>query len=231
VRTAVFRPPGWASARLGAVVFDLDGVLADSESLHVEAWKRLFADLGVAFESGWAAEWVGVPDVQISRFVAERFSPGRPAAELLEQKRRRFRELVRRELRSFPGVAAELRSWRAISLAVATSSARAEAELMLQSMGLRELFPVVVAGDEVQHRKPAPDIYRQAAQQLGLAAAECLAVEDSPVGIQAARAAGMPVIAVATSFAADRLREAERVFPTPVEAIRWARARLEARGG
>jgi beta-phosphoglucomutase-like phosphatase (HAD superfamily) len=144
----------------------------------------------------------------------------------LEEKRRLFREGVTLSLKPFAGVTAELRECLAASIpmAVGTSSARAEAELMLAEIGLAAHFPVVVAGDEVPCVKPAPDIFLKAAALLGACPARCLVLEDSPAGIASARRAGMRPFAVATSFAPDRLVGAERVFGSPAEAIQRLRA-------
>jgi beta-phosphoglucomutase-like phosphatase (HAD superfamily) len=222
-----------------AIVFDLDGVLADSEGLHVQAWERLFAAQGLPFEQRWALEWVGVPDVEIAAAVARQFSaPGDAdqlvAGELVAEKRRLFRELVREGLQSFAGVPGEVERCVAgnLPVAVGTSSARAEATLMLEVMGLASLLPIVVAGDDVPRVKPAPDIYLEAARLLSIPSRQCIALEDSPGGIAAARAAGMTVAAVTTSFAADRLAGAARVFAAPAEAIRWLRSLVDpARAG
>jgi beta-phosphoglucomutase len=211
-----------------AVIFDLDGVLADSEGLHVEAWRRLFAARGWPFAERWAAEWVGVADVDIAADVAAQDTARRRPGGLVEEKRRWFRQLVTEGLTSFEGVAAELDRCRelAIPAAVGTSSHRAEAILMLQVMGLAPYFPVVVAGDDVPRVKPAPDIFIAAARQLGVPMQRCIVVEDSPGGIEAARSAGAAVVAVASSFPPDRLATAERVFAGTAEAIRWIRSRI-----
>jgi len=208
-----------------AVIFDLDGVLADSEGLHVEAWRRLFADRGWSFAERWASEWVGVADVDIAADVSAQDSARPHSGRLVDEKRKWFRQLVTEGLQSFEGVAAELERCRELSIpaAVGTSSARAEAMLMLQVMGFASYFPVVVAGDDVPRVKPAPDIFVAAAQELGVPAERCIVVEDSPGGIEAARAAGAAVVAVASSFSTDRLGTAERVFSGTADAIRWIR--------
>lgn len=219
------------SRDLRAIVFDLDGVLADSEGLHLQAWERLFAGRGLPFDPRWAMEWVGVPDVEIAARVARQFSTQTGAGGLVSEKRERFRGLVREGLRSFEGVAAELGLCAAGSLllGVGTSSARAEASLMLQVMGFERFLPVVVAGDDVPRVKPAPDIYLEAARLLEVPPQQCIALEDSPLGITAARAAGMAVAGVSTSFPPERLGEAERVFALPAEAIRWLRGIVRPR--
>jgi beta-phosphoglucomutase len=217
---------------LRAVIFDLDGVLADSEGLHVQAWRRVFAERDWPFDRRWASDWVGVPDVEIAAVVAARF-PARPGADgLVREKRERFRELVSAGLQPFEGVSAELERCRDLSIpvAVGTSSARAEATLMLQVMGFEPYFPVVVAGDDVPRVKPAPDIFLAAARLLEVPPARCIVVEDSPGGIAAAQAAGAAVVAVTSSFPADKLGSAHRVFAATAEAIRWIRSLIAPEG-
>lgn len=212
------------SLDLSGMIFDLDGVLADSEGLHVWAWQRLFSELGLPFDLRWVREWVGVPDVEIAGRVAERFATVADGVPLVEEKRLRFRELVSRHLRPFAGVAGELEECRAMPMAIGTSSARAEALLMLRVMDFETFFPVVVAGDDVARVKPAPDIFLEASSRLRLPPQQCIVLEDSPGGIQAAREAGMSVVAVATSFAPERLQGAQRVFATTADSIRWLRS-------
>jgi len=210
------------------VLFDLDGVVADSEPLHVQAWVEVLGRLGVGPEAIGAESltaWVGVPDVQIVASLVERHRLPLAPAELLAGKRAAYRELIPRALTSFPGVAEELASWDGVPLGMVTATPRREAQLMLSTLGLDGVFRVLVAGDDVQRPKPAPDCYLLAAARLGLDPAQCAAVEDAPYGVRAARAAGLHVLGVATSFPRERLAEAHRLFSTTLEAVRWLKPR------
>jgi beta-phosphoglucomutase len=215
------------------VVLDLDGVVADSEPLHIRAWVEVLAELGVSQDDVGESTirgWTGVPDVDIvDGLVAEQRLPLAPE-QLLNRKRRAFRQLIPRALASFPGVAEELRRWDGTPLGLATATARREAELMLDTLGLRQVFRVVVTGDDVVRPKPDPDCYRLAARRLGLAPGDCAAVEDAPHGIRAARAAGLHALAVSTSFPPEALAEAERLFPTVLEALAWVAKRTRREG-
>ena len=214
---------------LRAVVFDLDGVVADSEPLHVRAWVQVLDGLGVSVgqigEPSLAA-WVGVPDVEIVGGLVERFGLPLGAEELLDRKRAAYRALIPGALTAFPGVREELASWDGVPLGMATATPRREAELMLATLGLSGRFRVLVTRDEVRRTKPAPDCYLLAASGLGLDPALCAAVEDAPYGVQAAREAGMHVLAVTTSYPAQRLGQAHRLFTTVPQAIRWLKARV-----
>jgi len=211
------------------VVFDLDGVVADSEPLHVQAWVQVLDALGLgrqAIGEPTLAAWIGVPDVEIVAALVERFGLPLSAAQLLERKRAAYRALVPESLASCPGVREELASWDGVPLAMATATPRREAELMLATLGLGGVFRVLVTRDDVPRPKPAPDCYLQAAAGLGLPPEQCAAVEDAPYGVRAAREAGLHVLGVTTSYPAERLGEAHRLFPAVPQAIRWLKTRI-----
>ena len=223
------RGSGPREPKLRGVVFDLDGVVADSEPLHVRAWVQALGGLGVSVQEigePSLAAWVGVPDVEIVGGLVERFRLPLGAEELLGRKRAAYRELIPEALAAFPGVSEELASWDGVPLAMATATPRREAELMLRTLGLAGVFRVLVTRDEVRRPKPAPDCYLLAASGLGLDPARCAAVEDAPYGVRAAREAGMHVLGVTTSYPAERLGQAHRLFATVPEAIRWLKTRV-----
>ena len=211
------------------VVFDLDGVVADSEPLHVQAWVEVLGALGVSLAALGEARlrsWVGVPDTDIVAGLVREHALPLAAGELLARKRSAYRRLIPRALTAFPGVGEALACWGGVPLGMATATARREAELMLDTLGLRRVFRVLVAGDEVARPKPAPDGYRLAVERLGLAPQDCVAVEDAPHGVQAAKEAGLAVLGVLTSFAPQALAAADRLFPTVLEAVQWLQARV-----
>jgi HAD superfamily hydrolase (TIGR01509 family) len=182
-----------------AVIFDCDGTLVDSEPLAWRAWRDLLAgygyelkpeDIEVTRGRGWpeihghfASQVEDLPD---SAGAWEGFS-GRLFA-LLEAELTPFDDAI--------GAARELHR-RGVPVAVASSSPRARLDATLRAAGLQDLLDVTVAGDEVAHGKPAPDLFLAAAERLGVAPADCVAVEDSPPGVASAVAAGMAVVAVA----------------------------------
>jgi HAD superfamily hydrolase (TIGR01509 family) len=215
--------------RFLGVVFDLDGVVADSEPLHVRAWVQVLGSLGVSVQrigEPTLAAWVGVPDVEIVGGLVERFGLPLAAEELLGRKRAAYRALIPGALAAFPGVAEELASWDGVPLGMATATPRREAELMLRTMGLAGVFRVLVTRDEVARPKPAPDCYLKTASGLGLDPSRCAAVEDAPYGVRAAREAGLYVVGVTTSYPAQQLGEAHRLFDSVPRAIRWLKARI-----
>ena len=193
--------------RCGAVLFDLDGVLVDSEQVVVRTWNR------------WAARHrLDIPDlvrrahgrrsIETVREVAPQLDP-MAEARWLEGIESSDAEGLGR----LPGAAELFQAIPADRRAVVTSGGRALAEFRLASVG----FPaprVLISADDVQRGKPAPDGYLLAAERLGVAPAECIVIEDTPPGIAAGRAAGATVIAVATTFPAPELDRANVVVPS-----------------
>jgi beta-phosphoglucomutase len=178
------------------VLFDLDGVLADTERLHWAAYRALLREHGR-----------DIPlDEYRHRFIAEGGGPEWACAalalpltpdELRRLKAPRYRALLDAELRECPGARAALARLRPTHrLAVATNSLRAEVDLILGRLGMADLLQATIAREDYLHAKPAPDAYLAAAAALGLAPAECVVVEDTARGVRAAHAAGIPAIAV-----------------------------------
>lgn len=216
------------SGAFRGVVFDLDGVLADSEGLHIEAWKLTLQRLQVPWQQVPLHQWVGVPDVRlVDQAVIDYRIPLSPR-RLLQRKRAAFRDLVARTLQPFEGVREELSTLDSVPLGLATATPRREAELMLRVMGLRKLFRATVTGDDVRNPKPHPETYLTAARRIGLEPRDCLALEDSPVGLRSAREAGLTALAVVNTYGPEKLHEAQRIFASTAEAIRWIGQRLAA---
>ena len=204
------------------VVFDMDGVLVDSEALHARAWREILTGYGVKFRLDWLDDWVGVPDSEfVERLVAEPELRNVTGDELRDRKRRRFRQLVREDLHPFPGVLPGLAMLQPrFRLACATGSSRGEARLCLEVTGLLPFLETLITSDDVQRQKPYPDIYVKATTTLGIAPESCLAVEDSPHGLTAARAAGCCVVGV-SELALRAEPRPEHTFPQVAQAIDW----------
>jgi mannitol-1-/sugar-/sorbitol-6-phosphatase len=186
------RGPG---ARM-AVVFDCDGVLVDSEPAAEEAWRRALAALGVPLTAGDFQVWVGRTDRQVAEHYAA--ETGVEAGALEDAAAAHLRDVLAFGLVPFPDA---LRCLDAVTrervpVAVASNSPRWRLDAVLAAAGLGERFSLSVAGDEVARPKPAPDVYLAAASLLDVPPEGCVALEDSPVGIQAAVDAGMRVVAV-----------------------------------
>jgi beta-phosphoglucomutase len=186
-------------ARGWALVFDLDGVVIDSMPMHTKAWRAYLERFGIASEGIEEKMHGRRNDEIVSYFFGSRLSP----AEVFEHgaaKERLFRAMMRTELERHlvPGVADFLSSAGAAKIGLASNAEPANIDFVLDGAGLRERFEVVVDGHQVSRAKPFPDIYLRAAELLGTRPERCVIFEDSPTGIQAARAAGAKVVAVQT---------------------------------
>ena len=183
------------SDAIEAVIFDLDGVLVDSEPVHWRASQRLFAPHHLA-----AAEYacfIGVAVEPYMTWARERFGLREPVARLIEHYGEAVTaEIEAGELAPLDGARELIEASRArgLRVAVASQSIAAWVEAALRSAGLDGRFDAVVAGDEVERGKPAPDVYLLAAERLGVAPERCVAIEDSPAGVRSAAAAGMLVV-------------------------------------
>jgi HAD superfamily hydrolase (TIGR01509 family) len=197
---------------LSGVIFDCDGTLVDSEPLAGEAWRRTLAPYGYAITAEDEANVVGRSYSFTHAYLAERVAGLPDAAATWEHMRTVLFGLIDTRLEPFADAitcVADLRV-RGIELAVASSSVRERLDRTLARAGLH--FEVSVAGDEVEHGKPAPDLFLAAAARLGVEPAHCVVIEDSPPGVAAGRAAGMRTLAVCrTPGTEDTLRGADRI--------------------
>jgi HAD superfamily hydrolase (TIGR01509 family) len=180
-----------------AVVFDCDGTLVDSEPLARRAWTELLDARGYALTDADYAAVLGRPYPRVHAYFAER-AELEPHPEFWEHFSTTLFALIGSELRPFADALDAVAGLRAagVPVAVASSSPRARLDLTLARAGLDGAFAVTVAGDEVEHGKPAPDMYLAAASALGADPADCVAVEDTAPGIASALAAGMTAVGI-----------------------------------
>ena len=180
-----------------AVVFDLDGVLLQSEEVWDAVRERYVRERGGRYDEQVQRAMMGMSAPEWSRFLHDEAGvPDEPDAinrDVVE----RMLEAYRRELPLLPGAVAAVRGAAgAFPLALASSSNREVFEEVLELAGLAEYFRATVSSEEVDRGKPAPDVYLEAARRLGVAPETCAAVEDSHAGIRSAKSAAMRVIAI-----------------------------------
>jgi HAD superfamily hydrolase (TIGR01509 family) len=183
---------------LSAVIFDLDGVLADSEPWWNEIDAKLLADHGVTYRSEYHQNVVGVSYRLAVEFYKKVFGLSVPTEEMMRRRGEIATEFFANRVGLFPNIKEVLEELRQMKLhlAVATSSVSASARPFLDRHELTAFFEVIVTGEEVERGKPAPDIYLCAAGQLGICTDACLVVEDALPGVAAAKAAKMRVAAI-----------------------------------
>ena len=181
-----------------AVIFDLDGVLADSEPWWNQIDAKLLAEYGVNYRCEYHRNVLGVSYQLAVEFYKTAFHISASVEELIRRRSEIATDFFANRVGLFPSAKMTLEQLREMKLplAVATSSVSASARPLLDRTGIRSLFSVVVTGDEVQQGKPHPDIYLRAAKKLGISPEACLVIEDSLAGIAAGRAANMRVAAI-----------------------------------
>ena len=186
---------------LRAVVFDWDGVVVDSSAHHERSWEILATRRGLPLPADHFKRGFGKKNNVIIPDLGWATAPGDVDA-LAHEKEEIYRSLVREKgIVPLSGVRELLTALRSkdIPCAIASSTERANLDLPLDLMAMREFFDVIVSGEEVVHGKPDPAVFLLAAERLGIAPADCVVIEDALVGIEAAKRAGMPVLAVATT--------------------------------
>ncbi len=221
--------------RISGIICDLDGTLVDSEDLHLKAWNELVIRAGHQPPSpNWNDDCIGLPDTYAAEKTLGYFPDMGDAVKVNADKQIIYRELVAKKGRAlaYPGLYDMLKRVRdaGIPLAVGTNSILANTRAALKAAGLDEFFPIAVTLDQVENGKPAPDIYLEAAKRLGLAPERCAVLEDSTAGLAAARAAGCLVLGLTTTWPADKLSDADRVFATTADALGWVLSESGAEG-
>ena len=204
-----------------AVVFDLDGVIVDSEQVWDDVREQLVRERGGSWHEGAQAAMMGMSSPEWSRYLHDELGLAEPPDEINAEVVRRMLARYREELPLIDGaVDAVHRLAVEFPLGVASSSNRPLIEAVLERAGIAALFAAVVSSEEVERGKPAPDVYLEAARRLGVGPARCAAVEDSSNGIRAAHAAGMRVLVLPNAHyppAPDALALADAVAGSPNE--------------
>ncbi|HET9243458.1 MAG TPA: HAD family phosphatase [Gaiella sp.] len=204
-------------SRIEGVVFDLDGVIVDSEHVWDEVRQRLAEERGGRWHDEASRDMMGMSSLEWSRYMHDVIGLAEPPEEINAEVVRRLVDVYREQLPLLDGaveaVEALAKRW---PLALASSSNRELIELVLRESELDRWFTATVSSEEVARGKPAPDVYLEAARRLGVDAGRCAAVEDSENGIRSAKAAGLRVVAIPNPQyppAEDALALADVVLP------------------
>jgi len=194
-----------------AVLFDMDGLIVDTEPIHFMAFRGMMREYGHEIDDGLMPSFVGFPESENIRDLKRIYELDAPAEEMAKRRYGLFMKLIRVEpfsvLPGFWELSEEVRR-RGLKQAVVSSSTVEQIEVILGRLFAtrpdlplpQDYFDAVVTGDDIKRNKPAPDIYLFAAERLGLRPQECLVFEDTPPGVQAAVNAGMTVIAVPNEY-------------------------------
>lgn len=206
------------------VLFDMDGVLTDSEPLINAAAVEMFRQKGLAVRPGDFTPFVGMGEDRYIGGVAERYDFPLNLPEAKKRTYEIYLGLVPTRLKAFPGAVDLVRACRhhGFKIAVASSADLVKIEANLNSIGLPVSFwDAVVSAEDARNKKPAPDIFLAAAAKMRLAPEQCVVIEDAVNGVQAAKAAGMRCVAVAQTFPREALHAADVVRPS-IEGVTMA---------
>jgi len=213
-----------------AILFDHDGTLVDSEATHLALWREVVAPYGVQIDAqAYWQQMLGVPMEQNAANIVQRYRLEVAAADLVAAKQAaNARFLANSYFPEMSGASAWLSDLRVRTrLALVSGSTRDCVDASLHGHGWHGLFEQVVSGDDVSRNKPYPDGYLRALQAMQLPATQGIAVEDTEVGVQAARAAGLRVVAIRNPLASGHdFSQAERVFASLAEACQWLDSQL-----
>ena len=202
-----------ASFRPRAVIFDIDGTIVDNMHLHAEAFAVFAERHGLSpLTSEDRARLDGRRNSEIFPILFNREVPREEWQAYEREKEGLYRELSKGRLTPLNGLQVLIERLResGVPMALATSAPEPNVIHTLNELGLADAFPVIVRGDQVPRGKPAPDVFLEAARRLNVDPKDCLVFEDAPMGIEAAHAAGMPVVALTTSFKAAHFDQLER---------------------
>ncbi|MDX2081798.1 MAG: HAD family phosphatase [Terrimicrobiaceae bacterium] len=197
---------------MNGILFDWDGVVIDSSACHERSWELLAAEAGLPLPEDHFKKGFGKKNQEIIPNLLGWTSDPAEVQRLGDRKEELYRELVRENgVEILPGVETLLAALRhaGIRRAVASSTPRANLDALFESTGLDRWFDAVVCGDDVVHGKPAPDVFLKAAEKLGVEPRDAVVIEDALVGIEAAHAGGIKVLAVATTNSLDQLGSAD----------------------
>jgi HAD superfamily hydrolase (TIGR01509 family) len=201
-----------------AVIFDLDGVLIDSEQVWDTAREQLTKELGGRWHAGAQRDMMGMSSLEWSRYMHDDLRIDLPPQEISDEVVRRLERLYRERLPLHAGAREAVERLAARwPLGLASSSNRPIIDLVLELAGIADSFRVTLSSEEVARGKPAPDVYLEAARRLGVEAGDCAAIEDSENGLLAAHAAEMRVVAIPN-----------REFPPSGEAVAAADVVLDS---
>lgn len=211
-----------AVSRPEAIVFDFDGIIVDTEPLHYRSFQEVLEPLGIGFPwPEYVRTYMGFDDRDA--FLEAFRARGKELDEqilqaLVATKSRIFRDVIRQGVTAYPGVVGMIASLHVsgLPLAICSGALRSDIRPILEQLGIAHCFPHIITADDVRKSKPDPESYtlaflrlKQAHPRLVSSAGKCLAVEDTPAGIRAAKLAGLPVLAVTNSYGGKELAEAD----------------------
>jgi beta-phosphoglucomutase len=196
-----------------SILWDMDGVIADSCSFHFAAWQETFAKRGIKLTKEDFTKLFGTRNDFIIGSIMGRELPERDVKIMVQEKEENFRRKATGNIKPFPGAVRLLNAIKKgnFKLGLVSSAPRENIDLVLSELDLEGIFDCIVFGQEVSESKPGPQIHLLAAKKLEVTPNDCVVIEDSPLGVRAARTAGMKCLAIANTHPRQELEEADKV--------------------
>ena len=196
-----------------AVLFDMDGVLSNTEPLHLNTFKKLFAERGIMLTDTDVKSVFGKLDEDILRELFKKKGMKENVAVWALRKRKMMIPILKKaKIQAFPGVEKLVKTLaKSYALGLGTSSSHEELDVIMDKLSLKRYFKVIFGREDVEKHKPDPELYQKLCDALNAKPNECVVIEDSVSGIMAAKRAGMRCIAVKNSFPASKLKQADVV--------------------
>ena len=195
------------------VIFDMDGVLADTGPIHYESWVRMAKEIGKKFTRKFFNLTFGQQSVPITRILVGDNVDQELVEKWANLKERYYREMAEEKIVPLPGVLSLLQELETLGfkLAVGSSGPPENVDLLLESLRIKHYFDIVITASDVKNGKPAPDVFLIASKKLTVLPSNCVVIEDAPVGIEAAKSAGMKCIALRTTHCNVELLKADLI--------------------
>ena len=196
------------------IIFDMDGVLADTGPIHYESWVKLAGEIGKKFTKEFFDLTFGQQSIPITRMLVGNNVDQKLVEKWADLKEQYYRDMVKDKLEPLPGAIDLINKLKILEfkMAVGSSGPPENVNLLLTSLKIKSFFDVVITASDVTNGKPAPDVFLIAAKNLSISPENCIVIEDAPVGIEAAKKANMKCIALSTTHSNDDLLDADLIF-------------------
>ena len=203
-------------SKIAAVIWDMDGVIADTAPHHLHAWRETFARRGIDFAEADFMRGFGIRNDAIIKNVLGEQTTEAEIEAIAQEKEATFRGIIGHDIKPLPGVLELIRALyeKGIRMAIASSTVIENIRLIIGSLGITKYFQSVITGHDVTEGKPHPQVFLLAAQKLGAKPKNCLVIEDAVAGIKAAKGAGMYCVAITSSHPREKLKEADLIVDT-----------------
>jgi len=205
---------------IAAVIWDMDGVLADTAPHHLLAWRETFAKRGIKFTEEDFMRGFGIRNDAIIRNVLGEQTTPEEIEAIAREKEATFRRIIGKDIKPLPGALDLLKALdeNGIKMAIASSTVIENIHLIISSLGIEKYFEVIITGHDVTEGKPNPQVFLFAARRLGAEPKNCIVVEDAVAGVKAAKRAGMYCVAITSTHPREKLKEADLIVDT-LEAV------------